>query len=242
MDRRAFLETYDHFDLIDQATTAQNIVDIFCACLRRHGFSSCLITLLLGQHNRSWHREIIVDAWPDGWFECYQTREHYRHDPCAKRSRQTGDPFLWSEVAAGSITKPANLVMQEAATFGLRQGICVPIYAPFETPAVVSVAGEFLDIPPWTIHVVSALARQAFRALRSACAVGRTVNSPVLSTREREILEWTAAGKTAWETSRILGLSEHTVITHLKNARNKYDAANTMHTVAIAARRGEIQI
>lgn len=242
MDRRAVIEIFDQFELIDQAKTAQSIVDTFCACLRRQGFSSCLITFLPGPHNKSWYREIIVDAWPDGWFECYQTREHYRHDPCAKRSRQTGDPFLWSEVAAGSIPGPANLVMQEAAAFGLRQGICVPIYSPFETPAVVSVAGEFLDIPPSTIHVVAALARQAFRALLSACAVDRRESSPVLSTREREILEWTAAGKTAWETSRILGLSEHTVITHLKNARNKCDAANTMHTIAIAARRGEIQL
>jgi LuxR family quorum sensing-dependent transcriptional regulator len=240
MDRRIVIEIFDQFELIDKATTAQGIVDTFYACLRRHGFSSCLITFLPGPHNRSWHREIIVDGWPEGWFECYQTQKHYLYDPCAKRSRETSDPFLWSEAAAGSIAGPAQLVMQEAAAFGLRQGICVPIFAPFATPAVVSVAGEFVDIPPSTIHIISALARQAFRALLSACSEPGATS--VLSERERQILQWTGAGKTAWETSRILGLSEHTVNTHLRNVRGKLDAANITQAVVEAARRGEIQI
>ena len=47
---------------------------------------------------------------------------------------------------------------------------------------------------------------------------GREIN---LSARELDCLQWTAAGKTAWEASVILGISERTVRFHLNAAREK---------------------
>lgn len=44
-----------------------------------------------------------------------------------------------------------------------------------------------------------------------------------LSDRQRECLLWTARGKTASETAIILGISEETVVQHLKMARERYE-------------------
>jgi LuxR family quorum sensing-dependent transcriptional regulator len=63
-----------------------------------------------------------------------------------------------------------------------------------------------------------------------------------LSAREREILQWTAAGKTAWEISTILGVAESTINTHLRSVRQKLDAANIVHAIVEAIRRHEISI
>lgn len=46
---------------------------------------------------------------------------------------------------------------------------------------------------------------------------------PVLSERQRECVLWSARGKTAGETAAILGISEVTVVQHLKIARERYD-------------------
>jgi DNA-binding CsgD family transcriptional regulator len=59
-----------------------------------------------------------------------------------------------------------------------------------------------------------------------------------LSLREIDCLQWSHAGKTSWETSVILGLSEHTVVHYLKRAIKKLGAANKVHAVAIALSRG----
>ncbi len=61
-----------------------------------------------------------------------------------------------------------------------------------------------------------------------------------LTRREKEVLFWTARGKTAWETSVILNISKTTVISHLKNSRTKLDTTNVAQTVAEAMRRFEI--
>jgi DNA-binding CsgD family transcriptional regulator len=55
-----------------------------------------------------------------------------------------------------------------------------------------------------------------------------------LSFRERECLFWAGLGKTAWETSVILGRSRRTVEFHLANAVKKLRAANKYHAAMIA--------
>jgi DNA-binding CsgD family transcriptional regulator len=56
----------------------------------------------------------------------------------------------------------------------------------------------------------------------------------LMSARELDCLKWTAAGKTAWEASIILGISERTVRFHLNAAREKLHCATTTQAVAKA--------
>jgi DNA-binding CsgD family transcriptional regulator len=54
----------------------------------------------------------------------------------------------------------------------------------------------------------------------------------VISARELDCLRWMAAGKSAWEASVILGISERTVRFHLNSAREKLDCTTTTQAVA----------
>lgn len=64
---------------------------------------------------------------------------------------------------------------------------------------------------------------------------------PALTPREIECLRWARAGKTSWETSVILGISQATATFHLKNAIAKLDASNKTHAVVCAVQLGYIQ-
>ncbi|WP_442953931.1 helix-turn-helix transcriptional regulator [Pararhizobium sp.] len=61
-----------------------------------------------------------------------------------------------------------------------------------------------------------------------------------LSYREIQVLAWAAAGKSYWETARILGISERTVRYFMTNARAKLDVVSTTQAVAQALRRNLI--
>lgn len=63
---------------------------------------------------------------------------------------------------------------------------------------------------------------------------------PRLSERERECLAWASIGKTAWEISEILTISEHTVVAHLNAATRKLGAVSRGHAIAQALRLGVI--
>ncbi len=63
-----------------------------------------------------------------------------------------------------------------------------------------------------------------------------------LSAREKEILNWLKQGKSSWDISVILAISERTVNFHIYNIIGKLDISNRPQAVAVAARLGLIDI
>lgn len=63
-----------------------------------------------------------------------------------------------------------------------------------------------------------------------------------LSAREREVLLWAAQGKTAWETSVILGVSARTVEFHLASCRRKLGVSAKAQLVARAVAEGLVPL
>ncbi len=61
-----------------------------------------------------------------------------------------------------------------------------------------------------------------------------------LGKRERQVLSWTSRGKTSFEISKILNLSEHTINNYVTNAANKLGTNNRVHTVCRAIMLGLI--
>ncbi|WMN61386.1 LuxR C-terminal-related transcriptional regulator [Pseudoalteromonas xiamenensis] len=62
-----------------------------------------------------------------------------------------------------------------------------------------------------------------------------------LSPRENDCLFWACEGKTAWEISKIIGLSQRTVTFHLMNIISKLQANNRQHAVALAIMKGIVK-
>lgn len=62
-----------------------------------------------------------------------------------------------------------------------------------------------------------------------------------LSEREVQCLSWSAAGKTAWETGKILELSEWTVVYHIEKAKRKFGLTRKQEVIAHAISLGLIK-
>lgn len=63
-----------------------------------------------------------------------------------------------------------------------------------------------------------------------------------LSPREKEVLLWAGRGKSAWETAQLLGLSEATVKSYMRNACGRLGVKNKTHAVAICLTHGLFRI
>ncbi len=64
--------------------------------------------------------------------------------------------------------------------------------------------------------------------------IGGENERPILTAGEQRVLLWCGNGKTSFEISRILGLSEHTVNHYIASAVRKLDATNRTHAIAKA--------
>ncbi len=71
---------------------------------------------------------------------------------------------------------------------------------------------------------------------------GETVQIVRLTQREKECLEWSARGKTAWEVGRILGISVRTVNNHLSNSFKRLSVTNRSEAIAKSIKEGLIDL
>ncbi|MFB7553230.1 response regulator transcription factor [Streptomyces sp. NPDC056154] len=68
-------------------------------------------------------------------------------------------------------------------------------------------------------------------------ALNTAVCEPALTPRERQVLTL-AGGETSWGIGRRLGISPHTVDTHLRRLRDKTGTTNRTQLVVLAIQRG----
>jgi len=242
MTNAALLELFATISDIDAGSTSERAVKIFEGVLQRFGLHSFLITGLPVPHDSEWHRAILHDGWSSEWFTRYESEGHFPHDPCAARSRLSAAPFFWHQLPIEGLTPRSRLVMDEAAEFGMKDGFCVPIHVPLAGPAVVTAASDRLEVPPGAMPLIETLCVHLFRKVSGWENRSDKDEISPLTPRERELLQWSAQGKTTEDISCILGIATHTVESHHRNIRDKLDAINIVHAVVKALRRDEIQI
>ncbi|WP_274687880.1 helix-turn-helix transcriptional regulator [Spartinivicinus poritis] len=79
-----------------------------------------------------------------------------------------------------------------------------------------------------------------FFHLREQCL--KQDHAPNLTKREQEILFWIIQGKSTWDISKILAISERTVKFHLSNIFKKLDAVNRVQAITKALNLNLIQL
>jgi LuxR family quorum-sensing transcriptional regulator LasR len=63
-----------------------------------------------------------------------------------------------------------------------------------------------------------------------------------LTTREKEVLQWSAAGKSSWEIGQIVSCTEAGVNYHFNNIRRKFGVRSRWIAMVMALEQGLIQL
>ncbi len=167
-------------------------------------------------------------------------------DPVVAATVRSVTPFKWSTLSAGRSPEPdQQIVFNEAREFRITNGLTVPVHGPGRALAEFSVttehsSREFDEL--WSIHrhYLSALSYHIHETVLRDLYKPTAQAAVRLSPRERECLLWTAKGKTAWEISEILSISQDTVIQYLKSAQKKFGVYKKTHAVVKAILSGLI--
>ncbi|MER8516377.1 LuxR family transcriptional regulator [Mesorhizobium sp. M1060] len=187
----------------------------------------------------------VMLNYPDEWQERYFEMSYDRMDPIVKTSRNRVSAFRWSEVYNdASTTDDERRFFDEAATFGLRSGISVPLHDPDGSLAIMNFAqawdGEFQNRT--ITYLQLAALHFHLRLAKSATSSGIEEEIPNLSPREKECILWAAKGKTSWEIGTILGISLNTVNFHIKNVMRKMNTASRTTSAIKALKFGIIEL
>jgi DNA-binding CsgD family transcriptional regulator len=189
--------------------------------------------------------DFSLNGYPQAWLNHYCANKYYRVDPLVDHCTRKIIPITWDE---RYFVKPAAVKLYEhAREFGITRGVTFPIHSPGVEVAMLTLI----------FHEQQQNAEQDRLAMLGkgqlfACHLHEAIKKMVilqnqggleikpLTEREKQCLLWAAEGKTSWEISQILTITERTVVFHMANAAEKVGAVNRRQAVARAIMMGLI--
>lgn len=164
----------------------------------------------------------------------------------ATRSRMGPLPVLWDlshlpEPPAPAV-EPDDRLLALLHRYRISCALQLPLFVAGELVATLVLASSGL-LSNRARQVVFHQGQSMLAELHALCApVLRERRHPrhrqALTSRERECLRWAAQGKTTWEISRVVDISEHTARFHLRNACTKLSASNRQQAITKAIQLG----
>jgi len=221
------------------AINEESLIESFKVAINHFGFYafSCLsLTDYLNPETNA----LDVAELPGEWMVHYLKNEYFKDDIILERMASTLTPVEWSTL--DSATTQQATILNEAADFGLVNGISLPIFVPGISPTTFSISGNEEDIDKACFPLLHMLAMYFHEALLRIKSISDlTVYMDLeLTPREKECLQWAAAGKSDSVIADILNISKSTVHFHIENAKRKFNMPTRVQTVVKAIYTGKI--
>ncbi len=187
---------------------------------------------------------LIMTNFPPVWVSSYFARRYQTIDPILIHSMDMAVPYLWRWLPrVKDLSREQLDILDETEKAGIHHGMTIPLNGPRETAALVSFAGTSAAATPephmGRLGLFAAIFHITFVEMVGAARQKMTVQP--LTAREQDCLRWIARGKTSYEISIILGISEHTVRSYTKNIFRKLNMNNRTMAVARAMQLGLIR-
>lgn len=192
-------------------------------------------------------------------YRTYHNDSAFQRDPVVKAARsRRGLPIAWAQ--QDYVASDCSDLWEEMASHGMARGLAVMSRTADGYEFAFGIESDVLhpesqkvgEIDQSRFALLMAYTQVATERIfipqlatraggcRGSARPAVAGSSAALSQRQREVLKWTAAGKTAWEVGRILAISEGTVRRHLQDAAQTLNAVNKAHAVAMALEFGWI--
>jgi len=180
-----------------------------------------------------------VGNYPEEWLEMYKSNNYANIDPVIAYCIEHKKAIFWHNTYSPESAIEIINFFNHAKEFGLYDGISKGIKIKENEIGILSIAkDEILTLDDEssvdTLQMIDILQPYIHETIMKVSKKSFNINTPSLTNREKEVLFHLAKGGTSIEVSKILDISETTVVFHTKNIIEKVDAKNRTHAVAKA--------
>jgi DNA-binding CsgD family transcriptional regulator len=210
--------------------------------LRRvtHEFSLRHVTLL-SLHNPDEEflsRMVVETSVPETFHQEFDRKRLLKKCPIAPIILNSKLPFCWSIndtiQTRGFELDPAIEELQRR--YDLITSVAMTLFSLDGGRFIMRFDGTRHRLTQVELNEIGMIMLHAFDVYDRIKRCERQAAPALLTTRELEVVRWTAQGKTSAEIGQILSLSDHTVNAYMTNAIKKLDCVNRTQLVAKALR------
>lgn len=190
-------------------------------------------------------RPHVISHYPIEWVKLYQQKNYVMIDPVVQDILTSHAPFVWDyQIYLSRINENQAELFNDSRNCGVTAGITCPLHGPLGEFGGVFFAVENIDdfmqqkhqVNQWDLMSLALIYHEVARKLLIKKAPFRKP----LTARETECLIWSSRGKTAYEISIILGISERTIHGYLNSCLEKLEANNKVQAVTKAILQGDL--
>ena len=228
----------------NRAKTSEDVFELYQKALQELGYDRICYSLITDHPSLGLETGHGVMAnYPEDWMSHYFENNYQALDPVPQFCFKTQFPFTWeNDALIDYSTNSQKALMNEANEAKLYDGIAIPIHGINGELSGVGLASSSGGINP-TIDQISIIRALSFQFHASFTDKEKNNTNPdniTLSDREREILLWSAEGKSDSIIAEILGISYATVRFHMNKIFTKLDVNEKTLAVVKAIRLGLI--
>nr|WP_279327519.1 LuxR family transcriptional regulator [Chelativorans petroleitrophicus] len=175
------------------------------------------------------------------WIFRYMLMNYVSIDPVVRAGFSATEPFGWHEI---QMNEREKAVITDSQAHGVgAHGHCFPTVDRFSRRSILSISGDG-SLEGWLSFIEQnfSFLRQAAQLIheKALAELSLSIAAPALAPREAECLLWTARGKDSKAIAAILEISEYTVRSYLRTARQKLECRTLSQAVAKAIQQGLI--
>ncbi len=176
------------------------------------------------------HRTRVISTYSPDWIAHYMALKYWRTDPVMQNARRQPVPFVWgSDITSSTETSVTQRFFGEAAAFGIRKGLTIPIHVDCVPVAAMTFATdrggrEYRDCVRRNAAVFQFASYCFHEHVRARLNRNHVIVAERLSHRQNECMELSALGKSAPDIAEVLHLKPRTVTYHLQEAKKKLGA------------------
>lgn len=174
-------------------------------------------------------KTIMLNNYPQAWQQRYVEQQYVKVDPTVQHCMVSLKPLVWS--SQYTHTQAEKDFWEEARSYGLNVGWAQSSRDFIGTRGMLTLARSSDQLSEKEQKAQYTNMYWLTQTVHSSIA--KIVNDVefsqfnlYLTNREKEVLRWTAEGKTSAEIAQILGVSERTINFHLSNSMQKLNVNN----------------
>lgn len=246
MSSKGHLSKDDALDLLDiidaslKCTDKQELTGVIGRLNRLIPFDAAICALARADEKGAIESFDIANiSYPEEWLQHYFEKGYLAVDPVVRENFTHFRCQFWDRTYRR--LRPPRDFVRDAQDFGLRAGYTYGLKNRSNSEgSLFSFAGQSVQSHPRNEVIIQHIVPHLHQALVRILELQPPRQEIFLTEREKEILQWVKEGKSSWDISVIFGISTRTVNYHINNVKQKLDAVNRAHAVAIGFSQGLI--
>jgi DNA-binding CsgD family transcriptional regulator len=169
----------------------------------------------------------FLTTYPKAWQDHYVQNQYYNYDPVFLSFGKMRLPFNWDKRTLEGLTPIQQQIFKDASDFDIKHGTTIPLIPRPDGQSFLTIL-DHQNINPFIIYVLS-LASQLYYERKRIIDANHNISA--LTHREKEILQMKSEGLSIKIIAYKLGVSDSTIIFHLRNIRQKLKATSLAHAL-----------